>query len=258
MLSRSTMSEEPPGDNSPDPKENLRNLLGMLGEALESQQNADPLEGYSDEDKAKFKEISDRIMDRTKDLERACFLAGITCAARVNHMIKVDTFGADSVYDENTCMVHGVFENVCLSNMLASQAFNPECDEELYAEKQDRPEGRDASFIALIWPVKKEANVTFDGIFAPPQGEEEKVGIVESFVDDLLLEIYKVDNRQRAAHAADHYHYDLELYARKEFSRDFVLGDAAFRIPALPLEQASGLDFIASLEFMDENPESGG
>jgi len=245
------MDEQPnPEDGLPEGLQGFLKLIEGLAEALSNPVDA-IVEQLSEEDKEKYEKINKRLQARAKELESLAFKYGCTAFGFGRMPIVIDTFGADSVYDERTCMVGGIEEGACFLSDLSNLVFPPESDGEIYAKDQLRPEGIAPSIVCRAYTVHRRIPNMFSGMF-----EEKKEPALEDMLcDAVLLEFAEVVKKERSNNA-DHFHYDLHLLARKEFETEELLGSKQLTIPALPIDQSDHLDFMSSMEFMSEEEDA--
>ena len=230
-------------------------LAALLGQAFGVGGHDAFFESLSEENKKRHKQLDDKVTARFDELKHTCFNHGCSVFGVARQNLQVSLYGGLSVYDNCTTHVGGTMEGTCLSSLTQRMNFAPESDEEIYSAKQLRPEGVAPSLLALAVSVKKEIPSMFAGAFAKPETDE--VDLLDHLLDAVLVEFYQIADKKRADHG-DHFHYDMELLTRVEFDQAFLLGNEAFKLPALPVDSSATLDFLSSLTFMDENPESGG
>lgn len=247
-------------DDEKQPKsfeEMMSKLFGMMaGGDIESMMHGSLIDSFSPEDKAEYERI-DKIMDaRVEEMSRAAFHNGCVAFGVGRAPILVETFGADSVYDGHTCMVHAVEKDVCFQSNLRKMDFAPDSDEEIYTEEQLKPDGVASSLVARMFVVYKKMPDSFAGAFGKPE-KKEKPELSDHLCDSFLLEVAKVISKKRVE-GQERWQYNIELVARKEFDTEFLMSEERITFPALPVDLTSNIDFISTLEFSDENPESGG
>jgi hypothetical protein len=250
--------------NPDDMPEELKNMLGggsirkliemMLGGGNDAKESF--FAGLSDAEKEEYKALNEQSTTRIKELVSQCFLKGCTAVGVTNSIIDVTPFGGLTAYDNHSTHVGGTLTDVCMQTAFAHVTFAPDSDNKLYCENQLKPEGIAASIFAVVATVKKVIPASFRGAFG--NANDETKTLRDHMIDAVLVEFYRLTAEKSCGHGVLHYHYDMELLTRAEFDRAHLLSTARYQLPAIPVSTVSGVDFLESLTFMDEDPESGG
>ena len=252
VSSYSNMTEDE--DQDGEEKKNLSKFLSMLGKLIKGK-GLSPTEiivgSMKPDTQSDFKKI-DKLMDkRLNTLIQTCLNQGCTMGGVSRDSITTDAFVMDRGCDSHTTFLGGTVTDVCFLAAVDKMRFSKESDGELYTENQLRPEGMNPSIIVRLWPVFQENDLP-----ELPTSLEDvaKIEDVRPYLcSAIATEFYTILDKHREE--GDHFHFDMQLDQRILFDRDFMLSKKSFHIPQLNM---GGTNFMDTLEFMDENPESGG
>lgn len=227
-------------------------LSAMLGSVLNNSPE-DRLNAMSEEEKKEYNSITKRINKQLDRFKQSAYNAGLNMVCFHSSPIKVNAYGLDTTFDEEHAPVGGIAKDECFKERRLE--FAPESDKEIYAEDSLRPAGVEATMFAMCYSVCRVVPDMFANYMKQQQPEEK--GNMPKLLDAMVVEFSKIVRKHKHGEG-DHYHYDVEIVKRKVYEQEELLGDAPLILPALPIDVSARMDFLSTLEFMDENPSSGG
>jgi len=248
--------EEPNKSNeNADDNNSLAKLLAMLQDGLKKHQEQDPaslLEKHLPQKlKDQFVKTDEHVRNRVQEIQKTCLLSGCTAVGESPQVFQTDAFNLERALDEHTCCEDEMVTDVCLVAALEKLQFGAESDGEIYSEEQLRPEGIEPSILGRVITIFQECHQ------AKPVDTPEELKDIDDIhpylCSGFAVEFFQVMKKHRMQH--DHFHYDLKLVCREIIDREEILKSTPFRFQKFRMGDE---DFLSSLEFMDENPESGG
>lgn len=196
-----------------------------------------------------FSSVSEEMKQYVEELETAlnffaerAFKAGCTAVSLSDRGVNVSKFGGDTAYDESFHRAGNTMENLCPMRFSATR-FAPDTDEDVTPNQ----------LMVRATMVRETIPPMYKGVFgteAPRKDHE---------FDTMVFEYMKITRTYpNGEEDSSHAHFDAELLVSQKVPKEqFLSGE--FMIPALPSTAvADSIEFWESLEFMDENPPSGG
>jgi hypothetical protein len=172
------------------------------------------------------------------------FRAGVTAVALNSTGEVVSKFGGDAAYEEKFPWAGSYLSNLCPGTFTAVK-FAPDTDNDVAPEQ----------ILVRATMVREAVPDIYQGIFGAGNSRDKQYDF-----DVMVLEYMRVKTvfPSPVTEAAPHAHFDAEVLVTQKVTREQFLS-GQIKVPALPTTVlADSMEFWESLEFMDENPPSGG